>query len=84
MKRIMLLLAVSLVAAACSSAGEQSPAVGEGSAPSTTQAVSQEGSGGEKPEGPEAPNFTLALASGDSFTLSDETKPVYMIFWAEW
>lgn len=39
-----------------------------------------------KPEGPAAPDFTLALgASGsESLTLSEEAKPVFMIFWAEW
>jgi len=36
-------------------------------------------------DGPPAPNFTLALADnrGD-FVLSDEQKPVFMVFWAEW
>ena len=35
-------------------------------------------------DGPPAPNFELALADGSSFVLSDEQKPVYLIFWAEW
>ncbi len=83
MKRIVMLLAFSLVVAACSSTGDPTSAVGDDSATSTTQSSSQGASGG-KPEGPEAPDFTLALASGESFTLSSEAKPVYMIFWAEW
>lgn len=88
MKRIILLLAITVVAAACASAGEESAAAGA-DAPPTTQAESSAAtspnpSGGAKPEGPDAPNFTLALATGDSFTLYDEQKPVYMIFWAEW
>lgn len=33
---------------------------------------------------PLAPDFTLALGDGGSFTLSEEQKPVYMVFWAEW
>lgn len=33
---------------------------------------------------PPAPDFTLALGDGGTFTLSEEQKPVYMIFWAEW
>ncbi|HSG79376.1 MAG TPA: hypothetical protein VLD62_07350 [Acidimicrobiia bacterium] len=37
-----------------------------------------------KPEGEDAPDFTLSLGEGGSFTLSDEQKPVYMVFWAEW
>ena len=36
------------------------------------------------PDGPLAPDFTMALRSGGNFTLSEESKPVYMIFWAEW
>jgi len=35
-------------------------------------------------EGPAAPDFAFALADGSSFTLSDEQKPVYLVFWAEW
>lgn len=38
----------------------------------------------QAPEGPGAPDFTLALGEGGTFTLSDEQKPVYMVFWAEW
>ena len=37
-----------------------------------------------KPEGRDAPEFTLALGQGGEFTLSGEAKPVYMVFWAEW
>ncbi len=79
MKRIAFLLAIATVAAACSSTVEDG---GTGADASVTTVP---GSSGEaKAEGPDAPNFTLALASGDSFTLYDEQKPVYMIFWAEW
>ena len=35
-------------------------------------------------DAPPAPDFTLALGDGTSFTLSEESKPVYMIFWADW
>ena len=31
-----------------------------------------------------APDFELALGQGGIFTLSDEQRPVYMVFWAEW
>jgi hypothetical protein len=37
-----------------------------------------------RPDGEDAPDFTLALGQGGSFTLSLEQKPVYMVFWAEW
>lgn len=33
---------------------------------------------------PAAPDFTLALGDGGSFTLSEGAKPVYLVFWAEW
>jgi hypothetical protein len=35
-------------------------------------------------DGPDAPDFSLALGSGETFVLSDEQKPVYLVFWAEW
>jgi hypothetical protein len=31
-----------------------------------------------------APDFTLQLGDGGTFTLSAETRPVFMVFWAEW
>lgn len=37
-----------------------------------------------EPEGDPAPDFTLALGDGGSFSLSGEAKPVYLVFWAEW
>jgi hypothetical protein len=33
---------------------------------------------------PGAPEFTLELGDGGAYTLSEGSKPVYMIFWAEW
>ncbi|MCP5115704.1 MAG: hypothetical protein GY953_33165 [bacterium] len=35
-------------------------------------------------DGPPAPDFELALSDGSTFRLSDEQKPVYVVFWAEW
>jgi hypothetical protein len=36
-------------------------------------------------DGPPAPDFTLALEDPQGvFILSEEQKPVYMVFWAEW
>lgn len=35
-------------------------------------------------DGPLAPDFELALNDGSTFRLSDEAKPIYMVFWAEW
>jgi hypothetical protein len=31
-----------------------------------------------------APDFTLALGDGGTFILSEEARPVYLVFWAEW
>lgn len=36
------------------------------------------------PDGPAAPDFTLALGDGGTYTLSEGAKPVYLVFWAEW
>lgn len=33
---------------------------------------------------PVAPDFTLQLGDGGSYTLSEGAKPVYLVFWAEW
>lgn len=33
---------------------------------------------------PLAPDFTLQLGEGGSYTLSEGAKPVYLVFWAEW
>ena len=60
--------------------------------PSTTPATA--GSDETEPEAQErpapdpdrelAPDFSLALGSGSTFVLSEETRPVFMVFWAEW
>ncbi len=31
-----------------------------------------------------APDFSLLLSDGSTFVLSEETRPVFMVFWAEW
>lgn len=31
-----------------------------------------------------APDFSLMLSDGTEYQLSNETRPVYMVFWAEW
>jgi len=38
----------------------------------------------EKPDGPPAPEFVLALGDGGEFSPSSESRPIYMVFWAEW
>jgi hypothetical protein len=34
--------------------------------------------------GEAAPDFHLLLSDGSTFTLSEEARPVYLLFWAEW
>ncbi len=31
-----------------------------------------------------APDFSLAMGDGSTFTLAGENRPVYLLFWAEW
>lgn len=41
----------------------------------------------EGPDGdqrPLAPDFTLNLGTGGTYTLSETDNPVYLVFWAEW
>ncbi len=37
-----------------------------------------------RPEGDQAPDFTVQLGEGGTFTLSEHGRPVYLLFWAEW
>lgn len=37
-----------------------------------------------RPDGRDAPDFTLALGEGGTFTLSEDHRPVFLLFWAEW
>lgn len=77
-----------------SASSESAVASGTPDTPTTSAPSTPTDGGGEgttstaepslRPEGPAAPDFTLALGDGSTFTLSDEQKPVYMVFWAEW
>lgn len=33
---------------------------------------------------PVAPEFSLELGNGGTYTLSERARPVYLVFWAEW
>jgi hypothetical protein len=33
---------------------------------------------------PVAPDFSLELGNGETYTLSEGARPVYLVFWAEW
>ena len=90
MKRFFLVLAVfSLFAAACSGAAveDKVPTDEAPLAASSSSAPEQSTSSSAvkpPPEGPAAPDFSLALEPNGEFVLSQEVKPVYMVFWAEW
>jgi hypothetical protein len=62
----------------------QAPSAGEPADTTTTTATVEVPE--ERPEGPAAPDFTLALGAdgATTFVLSQEVKPVFMVFWAEW
>lgn len=87
MKRLVLMLSVvAFAATACSTPASEAPAATTTTTASSTPGGSdaQPDDPGTQPDGPLAPDFTLALANGDEFTLSAAVKPVYMVFWAEW
>lgn len=100
MRRIAAVSVFALLASACASTTSVSTTASTTAETSTTAATapsssSTAGTGTtvpgvtsttvrERPEGDVAPDFTLALGEGGEFTLSDEQKPVYMVFWAEW
>lgn len=104
---VALVLALSLVLAACGggTAEPESTTAGETTSASPTtspdptvpETTRPSGDGGSDAttttaapsttttsDRPPAPDFTLALGDGGTFTLSAERKPVYMVFWAEW
>lgn len=52
--------------------------------PSTEATTAPPPGGGSITEGPAAPDFTLELGTGGTYTLSEGSKPVFLVFWAEW
>jgi hypothetical protein len=100
MRRIAAVSALALFVSACSSTTSGSTTAGTAAETSTTAVAAPSssttvGTGTtvpgvtpttvrQRPDGDAAPDFTLALGEGGEFTLSDEQKPVYMVFWAEW
>ncbi len=49
-----------------------------------TTAAQDASASSDESNGPAAPDFELTLGDGSTFRLSDEQKPVYLVFWAEW
>ncbi|HKY47206.1 MAG TPA: hypothetical protein VJQ79_04390 [Acidimicrobiia bacterium] len=54
------------------------------STPTPTVSASTSSSTSVTEVGDAAPDFTLALGDGGTFVLSQEARPVYLVFWAEW
>jgi hypothetical protein len=50
----------------------------------TTVTTTEPGTTEVTSDRPVAPDFTLQLGDGGSYTLSEGSKPVYLVFWAEW
>jgi len=100
MRRHRVLVALTLVALVAAACGgdtlSASTAVGADPPQTTTVATTtpdpvEEVGATSSTEGttvvsnrPIAPDFTLELGAGGSFTLSEGEKPVYLVFWAEW
>ena len=108
MRKLVLLVVIGLILAACGGDAEPNASTTSSPQPQTTETTSPSASDttstttGEEPpsetaapadsteasgpsfDGPAAPDFELLLADGSTFRLSDEEKPVYMVFWAEW
>ncbi len=94
-RTVNLLVVLGLVLGACGSdtsvgAGTTATSVVAGPGTETTSVVTGDiavSPGEPAPsgvEGPVAPDFSLVLADGSTFTLSEGSRPVYMVFWAEW
>jgi hypothetical protein len=63
-----------------SSPDEPDTTGGSEASPSTSVPVTTETTSGRQL----APDFTLDLGEGGSYTLSKGASPVYLVFWAEW
>lgn len=53
-------------------------------APGPATSDSEPGTTTTRSDRPIAPDFTLELGEGGTYTLSEGEKPVYLVFWAEW
>ncbi|CAN5897422.1 hypothetical protein BH23ACT5_BH23ACT5_15840 [soil metagenome] len=69
---------------------ESSPGESEAPAPPEATTTRPDGSATtaepdeDEPLADAAPDFSLQLGDGGTFVLSQETKPIFMVFWAEW
>jgi hypothetical protein len=65
-------------------AGDQQPPTSDQQPPASDQQPPASDQQPPGPEGREAPDFTLDLADGSTFTLSAEQRATFLVFWAEW
>lgn len=87
-RHILPITVVAVVLAACTSgSGEPTTTSVEAettiSVPATTTSASS-ATTTSQPGRPLAPDFTLELADGGVYSLSEGENPVYLVFWAEW
>jgi hypothetical protein len=92
-RRIVLVAAVAVLAA-CGTGSEPSttpaPETSAVLPPATTPTTSAPTTTGRSDPAAttvpadSAPDFSLDLGSGGTFVLSEEARPVFMVFWAEW
>lgn len=52
--------------------------------PDEVTTTSESGATDTTSDRPLAPDFTLDLGDGGTYTLSEGERPVYLVFWAEW
>lgn len=90
MKRVAVLAVVIVGLAACGDpatfdAATTSRSLPTGESTSTPTVSASTSSATSVPEVRDTvPDFTLALGDGGTFVLSQEARPVYLVFWAEW
>ncbi len=82
-------VALAVVAALCLAAcGDSVTSAGVTASPPSTEGSSSSSSTSASSTvteaGDAAPDFTLGLGDGGTFVLSEEARPVYLVFWAEW
>ncbi len=89
MRKTALSILIVLILGACGSGvvtAEPGPSAGD--APAATDAPAAPAAPSAAPAIPDdaadAPDFTLLLGDGTTYTLSQDPKPVYLVFWAEW
>lgn len=94
MKRSIVVWLLVLVASACAGdAGTTTSSADPGDTTATFESTTTLGAGDSTTTSGEttttsdrqlAPDFTLELGDGGSYTLSEGARPVYLVFWAEW